>query len=71
MFAAGTPRSQLSSCFLVTMAKDDLDGIYQCVIQCAKISKIAGSLGVIVRNIRAKGTQFKNNKNEKLPKELA
>ncbi|KAJ3658911.1 hypothetical protein Zmor_010625 [Zophobas morio] len=70
MFAAGTPRPQLSSCFLVTMPEDNLDGIYQCLIQCAKISKTAGGLGVSVHNIRAKGTQFKNSKNEKLSKGL-
>lgn len=56
LFAAATPRPQLSSCFLLMMPEDSIDGIYRCLTQCALISKSAGGVGVNVHNIRAKGT---------------
>lgn len=56
LFAAATPRPQLSSCFLLTMSDDSIDGIYDTLKQCALISKSAGGIGVNVHCIRAKGT---------------
>lgn len=56
MFAAGTPRPQLSSCFLLTMSEDSIDGIYDTLKQCALISKSAGGIGLNVHCIRAKGS---------------
>jgi len=59
MFNAGTPRPQLSSCFLLTMAEDSIEGIYNTLTQCAKISKNAGGIGVAVSNIRAYGSYIR------------
>nr|NVI77062.1 ribonucleoside diphosphate reductase large subunit [Cucujiformia] len=59
LFAAATPRPQLSSCFLVMMPEDSIEGIFKCLTQCAFISKSAGGIGVNVHNIRAKGTYIK------------
>lgn len=56
LFNAGTPRSQLSSCFLLTMKDDSIEGIYDTLKQCAVISKAAGGIGVNVHCIRASGT---------------
>jgi len=56
LFAAATPRPQLSSCFLLSMSDDSIDGIYDTLKQCALISKSAGGIGVNVHCIRAKGT---------------
>ncbi|KAL1509157.1 hypothetical protein ABEB36_003939 [Hypothenemus hampei] len=56
LFNAATPRPQLSSCFLLMMPEDSLEGIYKCLTQCAIISKNAGGIGVNVHNIRAQGT---------------
>eukprot|EP00253_Pinus_taeda_P008078 PITA_08078 len=53
LFNAGTPRPQLSSCFLVCMKDDSIEGIYDTLKECAVISKSAGGLGVSVHNIRA------------------
>eukprot|EP00744_Colponema_vietnamica_P003538 GILI01005411.1.p1 GENE.GILI01005411.1~~GILI01005411.1.p1 ORF type:complete len:840 (+),score=334.51 GILI01005411.1:105-2522(+) len=53
LFNAGTPRPQLSSCFLLTMKDDSIDGIYDTLKQCAVISKSAGGIGLAVHNIRA------------------
>merc|ERR1712193_216861 len=55
LFNAGTPTPQMSSCFLLTMKSDSIDGIYDTLKQCALISKSAGGIGVAVSNIRAKG----------------
>jgi len=54
LFNAGTPRPQMSSCFLMTMKDDSIDGIFETLKDCAKISKYAGGIGVSVHNIRAK-----------------
>ena len=59
LFNAGTPRPQLSSCYLIAMEDDSLDGIYNTLKDCAHISKWAGGIGLHVHNIRAKGTQIK------------
>lgn len=56
LFAAATPRPQLSSCFLLMMPDDSIEGIFRCLSQCAYISKSAGGIGVNVHNIRANGT---------------
>nr|MBE5726860.1 ribonucleoside diphosphate reductase large subunit [Cucujiformia] len=59
LFFAATPKPQLSSCFLVMMPEDSIEGIFKCLTQCAYISKSAGGIGVNVHNIRAKGTYLK------------
>ena len=56
LFNAGTPRPQLSSCFLIGMEDDSLDGIYNTLKDCASISKWAGGIGLHIHDIRAKGT---------------
>jgi len=58
LFNAGTPRSQLSSCYLIAMEDDSLDGIYNTLHDCAIISKYAGGIGLHIHNIRAKGTHI-------------
>jgi ribonucleoside-diphosphate reductase alpha chain len=59
LFNAGTPKPQLSSCFLLTMQEDSIDGIYDTLKQCAKISQSAGGIGLSIHNIRAKGSYIK------------
>ncbi|RLN25709.1 hypothetical protein C2845_PM07G14800 [Panicum miliaceum] len=58
LFNAGTPRPQLSSCFLICM-KDDSKGIYDTLKECAVISKSAGGIGVSIHNIRATGSYIR------------
>jgi len=55
LFNAGTPTPQMSSCFLLTMQSDSIEGIYDTLKQCAMISKCAGGIGVAISNIRASG----------------
>jgi ribonucleoside-diphosphate reductase alpha chain len=55
-FNAGTPRQQLSSCFLLAMKSDSITGIYDTLKDCAMISKHAGGIGLHIHNIRAKGS---------------
>jgi ribonucleoside-diphosphate reductase alpha subunit len=59
LFNAGTPKAQMSSCFLLTMKSDSIDGIYDTLKQCALISKCAGGIGVAVSNIRASGSYIR------------
>jgi ribonucleoside-diphosphate reductase alpha chain len=59
LFNAGTPKPQLSSCFLLTMKDDSIDGIYDTLKQCAKISQSAGGIGLSIHNIRSKGSYIK------------
>lgn len=59
LFNAGTPKPQLSSCFLLTMQEDSIEGIYDTLKQCAEISQAAGGIGLSVHNIRAKGSYIK------------
>ncbi|KAL0910724.1 hypothetical protein M5K25_018807 [Dendrobium thyrsiflorum] len=59
LFNAGTPKPQLSSCFLVCMKDDSIDGIYDTLKECAVISKSAGGIGVSVHNIRATGSYIR------------
>jgi len=54
-FNAGTPRQQLSSCFLLSMKADEIGAIYDTLKDCAMISKHAGGIGLHIHNIRAKG----------------
>lgn len=59
LFNAGTPKPQLSSCFLLIMKEDSIDGIYDTLKQCAKISQSAGGIGLAIHNIRATGSYIK------------
>jgi len=59
LFNAGTPKPQLSSCFLLTMKKDSIDGIYDTLKQCARISQSAGGIGLSMHNIRATGSYIR------------
>jgi len=59
MFNSGTPRPQMSSCFLLTMKEDSIEGIYDTLKQCAKISKNAGGIGLSAHNIRASGSYIR------------
>lgn len=59
LFNAGTPRQQLSSCFLLAMSDDSIAGIYKTLSDCAKISKYAGGIGLHLHNIRARGSLIK------------
>ena len=56
LFNAGTKRPQLSSCFLLTMKEDSIEGIYETLRQCARISQNAGGIGLSIHSIRAEGT---------------
>jgi len=56
LFNAGTPKPQMSSCFLLTMKEDSIDGIYDTLKQTAKISQSAGGIGLAIHGIRATGS---------------
>ena len=59
LFNAGTPRPQLSSCFLLAMESDSIDGIYNTLKDCALISKLAGGIGLHIHNVRATGSHIR------------
>ncbi len=59
LFNAGTPKPQMSSCFLLTMKEDSISGIYDTLKSCAQISQSAGGIGVALHNIRATGSYIK------------
>ncbi|KAA9333015.1 ribonucleoside-diphosphate reductase subunit alpha [Hymenobacter busanensis] len=59
LFNAGTPKPQLSSCFLLTMKDDSIEGIYDTLKNCALISQSAGGIGLAVHNVRATGSYIK------------
>ncbi|MEQ1733997.1 MAG: ribonucleoside-diphosphate reductase subunit alpha [Bacteroidia bacterium] len=59
LFNAGTPKPQMSSCFLLTAKDDSIDGIYDTLKSCAKISQSAGGIGLSIHNIRATGSYIK------------
>ena len=59
LFNAGTPKPQLSSCFLQAMESDSIDGIYNTLKDCALISKWAGGIGLHIHNIRASGSHIR------------
>ncbi len=56
LFNAGTPKPQMSSCFLLTMKDDSIEGIYDTLKQTAKISQSAGGIGLSIHNVRATGS---------------
>jgi ribonucleoside-diphosphate reductase alpha chain len=58
LFNAGTPRPQMSSCYLIAMEDDSIDGIFNTLRDCAHISKWAGGIGLHIHNIRAKGSHI-------------
>jgi ribonucleoside-diphosphate reductase alpha subunit len=62
LFHSGTTYPQLSSCFLVQMSDDSINGIYDTLKRCAVISKAAGGIGLSVHNIRARGTPIKGTR---------
>ncbi|GAA4439137.1 ribonucleoside-diphosphate reductase subunit alpha [Pontibacter saemangeumensis] len=59
LFNAGTPKPQLSSCFLLTMKNDSIPGIYDTLKNCAQISQSAGGIGLSIHNVRATGSYIK------------
>jgi ribonucleoside-diphosphate reductase alpha chain len=59
LFNAGTPKPQLSSCFLLSTTDDSISGIFETITRCAKISQSAGGIGVSIHNVRAKGSYIK------------
>jgi ribonucleoside-diphosphate reductase alpha chain len=59
LFNSGTPKPQMSSCFLLTTQEDSISGIYDTLKQCAKISQNAGGIGLAIHDIRATGSYIK------------
>lgn len=59
LFNAGTPKPQMSSCFLLTMKEDSIDGIYDTLKNCALISQSAGGIGLSIHDVRATGSYIK------------
>ena len=59
LFNAGTPRPQCSSCFLLAMEDDSIQGIFSTLSKCANISKYAGGIGVSISNVRASGSYIR------------
>ncbi|XP_078179682.1 ribonucleoside-diphosphate reductase large subunit-like [Carex rostrata] len=59
LFNSGTPRPQLSSCFLICMKEDSIEGVYDTLKECAVISKSAGGIGMSVHNIRSMGSYIR------------
>ena len=58
LFNAGTPRQQLSSCYLLAMEDDSIEGIYNTLSDCAQISKYSGGIGLHIHNVRAKDSHI-------------
>ena len=61
LFNAGSHRAQMSSCYLLSMASDSINGIYKTLADCAQISKYAGGIGLHIHNIRARGSYIAGN----------
>lgn len=59
LFNSGTPRPQLSSCFLLHMEDDSIDGVFSTLKECAMISKYSGGIGLHIHNVRAKGSRIR------------
>jgi ribonucleotide reductase alpha subunit len=59
LFNAGTPHPQLSSCYLIAMESDSMEGIYNTLKDCAMISKWAGGIGLHIHNVRASGSSIR------------
>ncbi|NVK64140.1 MAG: ribonucleoside-diphosphate reductase subunit alpha [Flavobacteriales bacterium] len=64
LFNSGTPKPQMSSCFLLTMKEDSIGGIYDTLKSCAQISQSAGGIGISIHDIRAKGSYIKGTNGE-------
>ena len=64
LFNAGTPHPQLSSCYLLAMESDSIDGIYNTLKDCALISKWAGGIGLHIHNVRASGSHIRGTNGE-------
>ncbi|MFT5599895.1 MAG: ribonucleoside-diphosphate reductase alpha chain [Flavobacteriales bacterium] len=64
LFNSGTPKPQMSSCFLLTTKEDSISGIYDTLKSCAQISQSAGGIGLSIHDIRAKGTYIKGTNGE-------
>ncbi len=64
LFNAGTPKPQMSSCFLLSMQDDSIEGIYDTLKQTAKISQSAGGIGLSIHNVRATGSYIKGTNGE-------
>ena len=64
LFNAGTPHPQLSSCYLLAMENDSIDGIYNTLKDCALISKWAGGIGLHIHNVRAAGSHIRGTNGE-------
>ena len=64
LFNAGTPKPQMSSCFLLSMKDDSIDGIYDTLKQCAKISQSAGGIGLSIHDVRATGSYIRGTNGE-------
>jgi len=64
LFNSGTNHPQLSSCFLLTMESDSIQGIYKTLGDCAQISKWAGGIGLAIHNIRARGSRINGTNGE-------
>jgi ribonucleotide reductase alpha subunit len=61
LFNAGTVRPQMSSCFLISMKDDSIEGIYDTLKSCASISKFAGGIGLSIHNVRATGSYIRGS----------
>lgn len=59
LFNSGTPHPQMSSCFLLQIKKDSIEGIYDTLKQCAKLSQSAGGIGLSIHNVRATGSYIR------------
>ena len=59
LFNAGTPKPQLSSCYLLSLEDDSISGIYNTLSDCAQISKWAGGIGLHIHNVRAQGSHIR------------
>lgn len=59
LFNSGTPKPQMSSCFLLSMTEDSISGIFETLTRCAKISQSAGGIGLSIHNVRATGSYIK------------
>ena len=59
LFNSGTPRPQMSSCYLIAMEEDSIDGIFNTLKDCAMISKWAGGIGLHVHNVRSEGSHIR------------
>ena len=64
LFNSGTPKPQMSSCFLLTMKEDSIEGIYDTLKSCAQISQSAGGIGLSIHDIRATGSYIKGTNGE-------